>query len=403
MVAAWTSVVHAADLAPAPRASGTSTPSRGVGASPDVEFGAGAPPASVVSCAERTTPQGGSATLGTADRACESRTTRAVAVALSIVPGVLVHGTGNYVLGREETGTRLLVAEGVGLALIGLGGFVIVSTGAARQWVGPAAALTIAGTGIFGISFQSDVYSSLAPDGGFGAATGREARFESELGYLYVYDPQFSYRHLSVSGIDARFGRWRTSPRLWVAPWGSTERLSLPVAFRALGATPDRSSSDGSYLDLEASWTRHTYPESRFTMSSAGLMVLGRLDLMSYDPHLAGSFAELGVGAATQLIDWEIAGLEPESATLLLGRFGFGIYVGRGGAGSGEWQLYYDHRHDDFAAGLLMEGVGSGVAGHLGLEGEHFVTDEFGLGMVVEYGSALVTGLSAHFRYGGDG
>ena len=335
------------------------------------------------------------------DQTEPSALARGLAVPLAIFPGILVHGTGSYVLGRSSTGTRLLALEGIGLGLLAVGGAVIITTGAARHWVGPSAALSVAGMGLFGISFAADLYSVLAPRGGFGQHDGRQARFESEVGYRYVYDPQFPHRHFTVAGFDARWASWRLSPSLWSAPGGSNQRWVVPVAFRLLGATPEERSGDGSYLDLETGWTRQDFFGERFVISSVEASARGRLDLAAYDAGLEGSFAELGVGMATQIIAWDVQGVEAESATMLLSRFGFGVYVDHASAGSGEWQLYYDHRHDGLASGLLIPGLGSGVAGHFGLEGEHFVTDQWGLGLEFQVGSAIVGGLSARYRYRG--
>jgi hypothetical protein len=50
-----------------------------------------------------------------------------------------------------------------------------------------------------------------------------------------------------------------------------------------------------------------------------------------------------------------------------------------------------------------MEGLGSGVAGHFGIEGRWFFTRELGLSAHAEVGSAYVTGLSVLFRQAGAG
>jgi hypothetical protein len=84
----------------------------------------------------------------------------------------------------------------------------------------------------------------------------------------------------------------------------------------------------------------------------------------------------------------------------LLARFGYGIYLGWPGSARGEIALYYDHRHDDFAAGFKMPGLGSGVIGHFGVEGRLFVTRQWGVAAEAAVGSAYITGLSILFRHG---
>ena len=58
----------------------------------------------------------------------------------------------------------------------------------------------------------------------------------------------------------------------------------------------------------------------------------------------------------------------------------------------------YDHRHDDFAAGLQLPGLGSGPAGHFGLASEIFVSPRWGLAADIQAGSAYVAGLSLLYR-----
>jgi hypothetical protein len=60
--------------------------------------------------------------------------------------------------------------------------------------------------------------------------------------------------------------------------------------------------------------------------------------------------------------------------------------------------LYYDHRHDDFAAGLKSTGLGSGVPGHIGLSSRYYLSDHFGVTTSAEVGSAWVLGLGIAFR-----
>ena len=86
---------------------------------------------------------------------------------------------------------------------------------------------------------------------------------------------------------------------------------------------------------------------------------------------------------------------------MLLARFGFGAYLGEQSPSGGYVLAYYDHRHDGYAGGLLNLGVGSGVAGHLGLESVYYFDDHYGLELEAQFGSAWVAGLSARFRAGG--
>jgi hypothetical protein len=64
----------------------------------------------------------------------------------------------------------------------------------------------------------------------------------------------------------------------------------------------------------------------------------------------------------------------------------------------GEVQIYYNHRHDGFAGGLKVNGLGSGPAGHFGILGSYQLSPEWGVRLRTEAGSAYTLGLDAVFR-----
>ena len=326
----------------------------------------------------------------------------AVAVGAGIVPGVLVHGAGSWVGGQRDTGERLLLMEGAGLGLVLAGGIPIGLTGASRYIVGPAAATTIVGFGLFTVSWAADLYAVTAPEGGFGQPRLTTPWIRTEVGHRYVYDPRFSYRHLLVQRIDWRSGSWQVMPTAWWSPQGRNARLRLLGAYRLMGPRADLASRavDGTAWDLELALTRHDYGEEGFRIGTAELFVRSRTDLSRLASPLGGSFLEMGLGAAVQRLDYEIPGQDvpADHETMLLGRFGFGMYMGGPRAPDGTLLLYYDHRHDGYAAGLLSTLPTSGVLGHFGLDGHMFLTQRWGIAGQAQIGSALVTGLSLIFR-----
>ncbi|MCA9632958.1 MAG: hypothetical protein KC766_35140 [Myxococcales bacterium] len=334
----------------------------------------------------------------------ESEEADPLATALAVFPGALVHGTGHFVAGRSQTGRRLLLAEGIGLGMVLLGGGTLALTGAARDWVGPAAAVTIAGAGVFGMSFMADVWGVAMP-GSWRGSSGGKAYSTSRIGVAHVADPQFDYGWFLTTGFERWVGPVRVAPSAWFGLDSSNERLSLSVKPRFLGATPGRHAPDGSYLDLDLGLTRHDYPSEGFVNTTFETSVLGRLDLRHFSQDLHGSFVEAGSGWGLTRTGYDIRGLDGEHieadyTELLLFQLGFGAYF-RGERG--EWRAYYDHRHDDYAAGLLLHGLGSGVAGHFGLDVDYFfksrmLEDRLGLGFDAQVGSAYVLGLSLLYR-----
>ncbi|MCA9641975.1 MAG: hypothetical protein H6718_18265 [Polyangiaceae bacterium] len=327
-----------------------------------------------------------------------------LATGLAIFPGAIVHGTGHFVAGRSETGRRLLLTEGIGLGLVLLGGGTLALTGAARDWVGPAAAVTIGGAGLVGLSFLADVWGVAMPDS-WRSNGGGKAYSTSRIGVSHVSDPQFAYERFLTAGFEQWLGPVRIAPSGYFGLDSQNERLRLALAPRVLGATPGRPARDGSFVDVEVALTRHDFPSEGFLNTTFETSVLGRMDLQHFAPDLRGSFAEMGVGWGITRTAYDIRGLngatiEPDYTELLLFQLGFGAYF-RGDRG--EWRAYYDHRHDDYAAGLLLHGLGSGVAGHFGLDVDYYfksrlLEDRLGVGFNAEVGSAYILGLSLLYR-----
>lgn len=327
---------------------------------------------------------------------------RVVATGASIVPGVLVHGSGHFVLGKPKTGARLAAMEGVGLVLAVGGIVVLAATGASRYTVGPTAAVVIGGAGLFGVSWLADVYGSSVADGARGDPSRVPAVFETELGHRYVYDPQFRYRHFLVSSFDARIWRLRLSPSAWFALDDENTRYRLAAAYRFAGPRPGAEGADGSFLDLELAATQHTYESDGFRTVTGEAFVGGRYDLERYDRELRGAFMEMGVGFGLQAFDYDAPGLElgEDVEQLLLARFAFGAYIGDPDRVGGEARFFYDHRHDDYAAGLKLTGLGSGVPGHFGVDTRFWFSDHWGARAEAMVGSAWIGGLSILFRQG---
>ncbi len=321
----------------------------------------------------------------------------------AVVPGLVVHGSGHFVAGDPDTGYRLLAIEGIGLGMLAAGFVPIFATGASRRIIGPAAALSIAGAGLFAISALADLYGVIAPEGGAGAPSRGAPAIEADVGYRYVYDPVFAYRNFVVYGLDWRAGSFRTHPSAWFSLEENVSRVRVPASLRIVGPKPAPlpEASDGSYLDVEGAFTRHADLVDRFVTTTGELSVQGRLDMERVAPSLTGSFAELGFGWAMQSYRYEVKGASADVGELLLARFAYGMYVGWPGRARGEVAIYYDHRHDDFAAGLKIPGIPSGVAGHFGIEGRAFVSEAWGFAGEAAAGSAYVVGLSLLFRHGG--
>lgn len=324
---------------------------------------------------------------------------RPQAAAAAVVPGLVVHGAGHYVLGEPRTGHRLLLVEGIGVGgvLGGLAGLAI--TGASRRTVAPFALLTMAGSGLFLISTFADLYGVLAPAGARGEPLRTAPWVQTELGIRYVYDPNFAYRSFLVDGVEGRHHGFKLAARSWFALNDDNARFEGVVGYRFVGPRPGERARDGSYVDVDFGAMHHRYGTERFTMTGAEVLVRGRLDLDRIGRTLRGSFAELGGGFGLQ--SYRYLGKVEEANTLLLGWFAWGFYVGARPSGvGGEVMTFYDHRRDDFAGGMKLTGLGSGVPGHVGARGTYFFVPNWGATADAQIGSAFVGGLSFLFREG---
>ncbi|MFO0568336.1 MAG: hypothetical protein U0263_21930 [Polyangiaceae bacterium] len=316
---------------------------------------------------------------------------RALHTAIAVGPGAIVHGVGHASAGRSDTARRLALTQVVGLGTMvgGLAGLAL--TGASRWFAGPLALGVVAGGGLFVLPWTADIYGSAAGPEGAGRAPAHAPLVVTEFGHRYVYDPQFRYRHFLVESVDLRLDRFRVTPSGWFALDDRNARLRVFGSYRLLG-------NDTHFLGLEAAVTHHRFDSDGFRVLTGEVGVGGRGDLERWDGALSGAFVEGGAGLALQRFEYRVPGMDidPEVNDLLLARYAFGFYLGRD---SGEARVYYDHRHDDFAAGLLVPGLGSGVAGHFGADVRWYFGD-FGVLTEAQVGSAWVTGLSLIYRRG---
>lgn len=326
-----------------------------------------------------------------------------------MLPGVLLHGSGTWLQGRTLTSQRLLALEGAGLLATFTSGFVLFQTGAARNVVGPTALLAVAGVTTFGLSFLANLYATWAPPEGFGEPRRQLSLLESALGYTYVYDPQFAFRHFVTTRLDARLGAWHLALGTAHAPARDNQRVELAAGYRLWDATGDLESAlrlgsrrDGSYLEPRVGFSEHRYDGSGFFTRVLEVELEGRVDVQRLLPDVRGAFFQVGAGFAEQWFVFDLPGVSAsDTSSLLLAHAGFGMYLGQPSRGQGgELELFYDHRHDGFAGGLRSRGLGSGVAGHFGVRSQYFLSPSWGLRAELQAGSAWVVNLAATLRVG---
>lgn len=319
--------------------------------------------------------------------------------AVSVVPGVLLHGLGPFVAGDFQTAGRHFLLQGSGLGLLVAGGVPIALSGASRRIIGPLYAVTLSGVGLFSISTLANLYGAVAPAFPPGEVPRYLPPLELEVGYQHVMDPAFDYRHFVSVGALARLERVRLEGGVRLSPDEGNLRVRVGGAYRLMGAPEGaRAGADGTALDLEAAALAHRYSTEVFTLAGGELFLRGRYDMARFSPRMAGSFAEMGVGFAMQGYVYR-GPVDDILFEQLLFTFGYGVYLGRGGPFRGEALLYYDHRKDDFPGGIK---AGGGVPGFVGLRGRMFLAGPWGVAAELQAGSALVGRLSLVYALGGE-
>lgn len=329
-----------------------------------------------------------------------SRRRRAAAVGAALVPGVLAHGAGHFVIGEQRVARRLLLAEGIGLGIAVTGAVPLVLTGASRHYAAPPIAMVVGGVGVFAISWVADIY------GATGAAGDRSppelAPVELELGYGYVYDPRFDYRNFAVTAASLELGPLRIAPVAWLALDDDNQRLRLEAAYRIAGAGASRPTDDATRLEVVSAATHHRYPDDGFAVSTAELSIAGRLDMARVGDSLAGSFADLSLGIGAEVTNYYAPAAGADLGEMLLARFGYGVAIGFPGGVHGEASIYYDHRRDTFTGGISPgTGPGSGFVGLFGAETLLHIGSRWGVRARMEQGAARVFNLGIVTRFGG--
>jgi hypothetical protein len=316
------------------------------------------------------------------------------ATAVAVVPGLVFHGAGHFVAGQPRTARRLLLAEGLGVAAIIVGVATLAMTGASRHLSAPLFAVPAAGAGLFLGSTFADIYGVVAPPGGTGTPLLDSARVEGRVATRYVYDPTVRYGTLLGPALDLRWRSLRFSPSAWLATGEENHRLSFSFAYRPWGPRPGSAAADGSFAEVVVGGFHHRYGPELFDLNAVDVSAQGRLDLARLGPSLAGSYFEAGLGLGVDYFHYRAGARETEADDLLLFRFAWGVYLGR----SGEAALFYDHRHDDYAGGLKLTGLLSGVAGHVGVGASWFFTPRWGVSAEAQVGSAYLAGFSVVYR-----
>jgi hypothetical protein len=320
----------------------------------------------------------------------------ALAASAALVPGIIVHGAGHWVLCERTTAQRLALIEAAGVGATLVSGAGLFATGASRYFVTPLALGVLGGVSLFGVTLFADLYGVLAPPGGLGRPAAPRL-LSIETGARWIYDPQFSYRAFLSHGFRVDTRPIWLAPRMDVALDAKNRRYSLTTGYRLLGSARKLVPLSGSWLDAKLGFTDHAYGDDGFSMTILEASLAARLELSAIGKTLRGSFADTELGYARQWSRFQ--GFPDDALDELLFRTAFGVYLGRGQPFEGEARIAYDHRRDTFAGGLRMAGIGAGYLGFLEQRTE-FYLGALGGALELSYGSALIVSASFLVRVG---
>lgn len=311
---------------------------------------------------------------------------RPVAVAAAVVPGVAARGLGGYLVGDRSAARATLATGGAGLGLMLLGGLPLLTTYGSGKLVVPGVHLAVVGAGLFVGSWWSDLFAAA----GGARLDGRPRtipHLEVGASATWLREAYRGDRALVGATVRGWRGRWRGAATLRVA-----DDRALTVG-RLDGGVVVRGARDrtGSAVIVRGALAGEWRGADDARVATGELAARGRLAFAELAPGLAGSFLDLEAGLGLELADYPDG--EPDLLGLLLARFAWGVFLPDG---RGELALFYDHRRDHLAGGLVA-GRAAGFFGSVGLAGE-VALGAWTATAEVEVGSAWVTTVGVRRR-----
>jgi hypothetical protein len=314
---------------------------------------------------------------------------RAAAVAVAIVPGVLLRGAGSWIVGERRAAKRLAATGALGLAALVAGGAPIAATGSSPYTIWSGVPLVVGGTGLLVSSWMADIW--VAAGGRRGVPRPRAAPpWSVDLATTWLHD---AYRERALAGAAGHvdLGRLGLDGSGYLDAGGASRSGQVGARWRLLG--PDASGlaiADGSRLVVRAAVRRDRDDDDRVGTTTAETELAGRLDLARLDPAALGSFLELSLGAGIVRTAYPMDRHDLDA--ILLAGFAWGAYLGD----RGEVRLFYDHRRDGLAGGLAASRA-AGFLGSVGASVELRVTGPWAACGQVQVGNAWVSTLGLRY------
>lgn len=312
-----------------------------------------------------------------------------LATGAAFVPGLLLHGSGHFVLGERQSAYRLLAMEGAGLLGIVGGIGLLAAVGGSEKLAAVYVPLTVSGAGLFGLSFLADVV---------GAARGRRpwpeplarSRLGVRAGYVGLFAAKHTFGHLGELGVawqtrrlvleaaamlhpQGDYGAYRglAGWRFWLPPDDPVTRFTL---FAELGH--QGFASEGFSLTTFRAFGELRWNLGALLPTMRNAWVLGRLG-WGFD-----SFAFAGTSA------------EDDGLPFLVADTGLGLAASE----RVEVELAYRHRKGDLPGGMALSDGMAGFAGMLELRGRVALGARWALLPGVRLGTGVMPWLSLESR-----
>jgi hypothetical protein len=316
---------------------------------------------------------------------------RLAAIGAAIVPGVLLHGSGSWVLHEKRAAKRLAITGGIGLAAMGIGGATVGITGATESMVIWGVPMVIAGTALWLPTWFSDIWYAAGGPRVRGAPHARTA-WSIDLATTWLHDG-YRERALIRGGGRLEVGRIGGGASALVDAEGRARTGDLEARVRILGAPAHGGIiEDGSRLYVRTAVRRHVDDDDKVEITTGEIEAGGRLDMQHIAGTLRGTFLELALGMGAERVTY--ADLVSDTSSLFLGRFAWGLYLGT----HSELTVFYDHRRDSLAGGIAANRA-AGFVGSVGTNVDLRIGGPFALIAELEIGNGWVT--TAGIRYHG--
>jgi hypothetical protein len=306
-----------------------------------------------------------------------------------LVPGLLLHGSGHFVLGERQDAYRLLAMEGVGLLGVVAGLGLLAAVGGSEKFAAVYVPLTVSGAGLFAASFLADVA---------GAAHGRRpwpeptvlAGLRVRAGYVGLFASKHSFEHLGELGVQWQIRRLVLEATAMLHPQGDFSAYRGLVGWR-LGPWSD---DPVTRLTFFAELGRQDFSSEGFSMTTFRAFGELRWNLGNFVSTMKNAWLLGRLGWGFDSFDFAGTSADDDGLPFLVADVGFGLMASQ----RVEMELAYRHRKGELPGGMaLLDGL-AGFAGMLELRGRVALSPRWSLLPGVKLGTGVMPWLSCESR-----